>query len=304
MQWDELAQHALDGLVLGLAVALAAGGLIVVRSVARVTTVAQADTGVAASGLVLLLSVVGVRRLSFLPLVGADGRVPLPIALAIVLALAAVSGWLLDRLVWAPLRRSGGLIASLAASVALVVVARSGLGLALGDDHRALLGRSHLVWKAGSFQVSPVVVVGIVAALAALALLAHVVGRGPSAARIRAVADDPLLAAATGIDPSRMARRAWMLASVLAAAGGVLLALHRGLDSRLADEMFVPVLVVGLIGRPGSLARAVGASLALGVVIEFLATDGVGLDLTREVAGGVALAALLTVATRRDGIVR
>jgi branched-subunit amino acid ABC-type transport system permease component len=85
---------------------------------------------------------------------------------------------------------------------------------------------------------------------------------------MRAVSDNPALAAARGIDRERIVRWMWVIAGVLTAAAGVLAGLDRAIDPLLGWNYVVTVFAAAILGGLGNPFGAVLGALTLGVVEE------------------------------------
>jgi branched-chain amino acid transport system permease protein len=85
---------------------------------------------------------------------------------------------------------------------------------------------------------------------------------------LRAVADNPSLAAVRGIDRDRVVRASWMIAGALTAIAGVLIGLDRAIDPLIGWNYLIPVFAAAILGGLGSPAGAVVGALAIGVVEE------------------------------------
>ena len=85
---------------------------------------------------------------------------------------------------------------------------------------------------------------------------------------MRAVSDNPALAAVRGIDRERIARWMWVIAGVLTAIAGVLAGLDRAIDPLLGWNYVVTVFAAAILGGLGNPFGAVLGALTLGVVEE------------------------------------
>jgi branched-subunit amino acid ABC-type transport system permease component len=104
----------------------------------------------------------------------------------------------------------------------------------------------------------------IAAMLAVYVLLRHT----PLGRAMRAVSDNPSLAAARGIDRERIVRWTWVIAGLLTAAAGVLAGMDRAIDPLLGWNYIVTVFAASILGGLGSPVGAVLGALTVGVVEE------------------------------------
>jgi branched-chain amino acid transport system permease protein len=106
----------------------------------------------------------------------------------------------------------------------------------------------------------------------------------------RAVADNPDLASATGIDSAKVIRMVWFLGGALAALGGII----RGLDEQVGFEMGANLLFLmfaGItLGGLGSAYGALAGGFLIGLVVE-LST----LSVPNELKNAPALAILVLI---------
>jgi branched-chain amino acid transport system permease protein len=197
-----------------------------------------------------------------------------PASLLITLAMAALFGWLIHGLVFRPLRNASEL-ARAVASIGLLIlfpaitVLRFGSG---GAQPPNVLPLTY-VHAAGivvpqSYLLLTLIVIVVAAALWAflrytrfgLAMIA-------SAEREKAVV---LL----GHSPSRLAAVNWVLATVISALIGVLVAPITGLDPTKLVFLIVPALAAGLLGGMSSFAITAVAGFGFGIVQALLAYYG------------------------------
>ncbi|HEX7277639.1 MAG TPA: branched-chain amino acid ABC transporter permease, partial [Acidimicrobiales bacterium] len=86
----------------------------------------------------------------------------------------------------------------------------------------------------------------------------------------RAASDDVTGVALLGLSPDLLAGVNWVAASVLAGAGGILVAPVTGLDPVTTTLLVVPALAAALVGRLLSFGATVAAGLALGMAQSLL----------------------------------
>lgn len=193
----------------------------------------------------------------------------LPLLWSAVLAAAALAATNLavDRLVFAPLRERTAitlLVASMGVSFVMENVAR----FVFGNSARSF---EIAIAKPERFWNLRINVEQIYTALTALlAMVAvYVILRHSSLGRaMRAVADNPALAAVRGIDRERIVGWTWVIAGLLTGAGGVLAGLDRAIDPLLGWNYVVTVFAAAILGGLGSPTGAVLGALTIGVVEE------------------------------------
>lgn len=104
----------------------------------------------------------------------------------------------------------------------------------------------------------------VVAMIGIYVLLGHTaLGRA-----MRAVSDNPPLAAVRGIDRERIVRATWMIAGIVTGLAGVLIGMDRAIDPLLGWNYIVTVFAAAILGGLGNPVGAGIAALTVGVVEE------------------------------------
>jgi ABC-type branched-subunit amino acid transport system permease subunit len=286
------------GLVLGMANALLAVGLVLVFMSSRILNFAHGEIG--AFAVAMLLMLVGRYHWPYWP------------ALLTALVATAALGALIERTVIQRLFGSPRLIALLATVGVAQVVAVSrlllpkpkvngeaalfggGVSFPVPFDHphltfgRVVLGPEHLM----VLVVGPLLAFGV-----AIFLRSSIYGLS-----IRAAAENAPRARLAGIPVQRISTLAWVISALLAGVAAILLAPIIGFTA--SEAVGLPLLMHGLaaatIARFESVAEAFGWGLAIGVVNQ-LALYYTGSSGLAEVIilGGVLVALLLRPVKRR-----
>jgi branched-chain amino acid transport system permease protein len=84
----------------------------------------------------------------------------------------------------------------------------------------------------------------------------------------RAVADNPALSAATGIDVDRVVSIVWIVGTALAALAGVLLGLTQQVEFQMGFKILLLAFAAVVLGGLGTIWGAMLGSLIVGVLIE------------------------------------
>jgi len=218
----------------------------------------------------------------------------LPAALIAFLAAGAV-GVVSDWIVLRPLRPAGlitATIASVALTIALENLVRLGFGNQLRDYDLPILRD----WRLGAIRVGPQQLEDLaIAAVAVTALFAflHFTRLGKA---MRAVADNPTLAAIKGIDADLVAVLVNFVAMGLAGLGGMLIGLDTSIDPLTGFRALLAVFAAAVVGGLGSIPGAVVGALTVGVAEELsllvLPPD------YRTVVGFIAILLVLTLRPR------
>ena len=172
-----------------------------------------------------------------------DHDVPLVWAAVLAIGIGVLTGALVDRLLWKPLRNRGvSLIAMMIVSIGFSLAARSLIQLFFGGSTEAY----------GDYNVQKGVDIGPITAapkdfwtigiiLIVIVGVASMLQFSRVGKAMRAVSDNPDLAASSGIDVDRVILVVWAMGGGLAATGGVLLgdptagAVRDGLPPAAAD---------------------------------------------------------------------
>lgn len=183
---------------------------------------------------------------------------------AIFLAIIAV---ILDRLVFVHLRDREGLTL-LVASMGVAFVLENICRFAFGNDARNLdIAVARPVrWNGLRVNHEQIITGGSV--LACLVVLFLVVHFTPLGRAMRAVADNPSLAAARGIERDSIIAVTWSIVGGLCALAGTLIALDRAIDPLMGWNYQINVFAAAILGGLGSLFGAVFGALVIGVIEE------------------------------------
>ena len=254
---DQSAQLLADGLILGIIIALAALGLSLVFGTTGLTNFAHGE----------LLTLGGLLTYFFSTIAGLPVFAAIPIAVALS---AFIGGYLQDRLLWKPLRKRGtGLIAMLVVSIGFAIFIRYVFLFIFGGYTRQLpqfAGQAGL--EIGLVSITPKSIISTSVGLlllvgATLWLLRSKMGKAS-----RAVADNPALAAASGIEVEAVIRSVWILGAFLAAFAGIMVTLNQGVSFLMGQDMLLLIFAAVTLGGLGTAYGALVGSLVIGVLIQ------------------------------------
>ena len=254
--FHDVAQTGLNGLSLGAVYALGAVGLTLVYGILRLVNFAHGDFLTFGAYMGYLVNV--------------TWGMPLVLGIFFAMAMTALLGVFLERVMWGPMRaRGAGVLQLLLMSIGLALVIRYVVQYAWGTEIRFLdvnvtatveflgvrLGRTALI----------VIVVGIVT-LVVIGLMLRYALLGK---RMRALSDNLELAETSGIDTSRVILWTWIFAGGLAGLAGVMAASVTDIRPELGFELLLPIFAAVVLGGIGDAFGALAAGLVLGVVIEW-----------------------------------
>lgn len=178
---------------------------------------------------------------------------------------AGLSGFLIDRFIYAPQRqRKASSAVLLVVSLGVLTVIEAMISMFFGTQFRPLVASSQI----GSFQIGPafitqtqiwVIVINIAIFAGLLALLYKTkIGK-----MIRAIADDPDVARTLGIRTDFYIGIVFFTAAALAGLVGILYGLDTGLQPTMGFYLLLKGIIASIIGGVGSIPGAVLGGLLL-----------------------------------------
>lgn len=279
---DQLLEGAVNGLKLGLLLALASLGLSLIYGTTGLSNFAHAEQ-VTLGGIVAFMFV-------------SEQNLGLNLWLGIVLTVTvcAASGYFQDLVLWKPLRRRGlGLTQMMIVTIGMSLAAQYGFQYAIGASQQKVTLQSFPDFELGPLNFIQLVAMAI--SLVAIALVGYVLIFTRIGQATRAVSDNPALASASGIDVDRIIRLVWTVSAGLAGLSGVLYALTVSNGIRWDTGMQILLLLFAAVTL-GGLGTAFGAlvgSLVIGLVVELAGPLGAPGDLKYAVALGLLIVLLV-----------
>lgn len=252
--WSKAPQLIVDGLAFGLVIALGAVGLSLVYGTTKLVNFAHGE----------LLALGGLLVYFFSVIVG------LPVLLAIlvaVLASAFIGGYVQNRVVWKPLRKRGtGLTALLVVSIGLALFLQYFFLFIFGGRTRILpgfAGQAGIV--IGPITVAPRDLISSAIAVALLVATFWWLSKTQSGKATRAVADNPALASASGINVEKVIATVWVIAAGLGGYAGIMFALSNGVSWQLGVQLLLLIFAGVILGGLGTAVGALVGALIVGV---------------------------------------
>ncbi len=248
---DFLFQSILNGILAGCIYALFAMGLTLIYGVLNFVNFAHGE-----------LIMWGAYFLYFL--MGKPFRLPLPIALIPALFLTILLGIGMDRFVFKPLRTANRLTLLIAA-LGLSFLLRNGAQLLWGAELRTYgfeIKRGLRILGISITLNQIAIILTSIFCIVFVYLLFHRSRLGKS---MRAVSDNLELARVVGIDSKHTIQFAWVIASVLAGVGGILLALDTNLQPGMGLINLVKAFAATLLGGVGNIWGALLGGIIIGL---------------------------------------
>jgi branched-subunit amino acid ABC-type transport system permease component len=202
--------------------------------------------------------------------INVDHGLPLLPSAMLAILIGAATGALLDRLLWSPLRSRGmSLVAMMIVSIGLSLAARSVFQLVFTGVFKPYA--QYNVQKGvdiGPITTSPkdIWIIGIV--LVVIVGVASLLQYARIGKAMRAVSDNPDLAASSGIDVDHVIRVVWALGAGLAALGGILFAIQQQVQFEMGFKLLLLMFAGITLGGLGTAYGALVGSIVVGLFVE------------------------------------
>lgn len=253
---DRFLQLSVDGLVFGLVIALAGVGLSMIFGTTGLTNFSHGE----------LVTLGAISTLVFNNFLG----LPFVLSAALALVVSAIFGSLQDRGLWRQLRKRGvSLIAMLVVSIGFGILLRYMYLFFLGGSTQQFASYSGQAGIAiGPVDITPKVIVGSSVAILAIAATLLWLGFSRTGKASRAIADNPALASASGINVERVINVVWTVGAVLAGLAGILYSLSVGVSWLEGFQILLLVFASVILGGLGTTVGALVGALIVGVLIQ------------------------------------
>jgi neutral amino acid transport system permease protein len=256
-KWDRFPGLLYSGLLFGLIIAMASLGLNMVFGTTGLTNFAHGEL-VTFGALVAYMCNVWLHM-------------PFVLGVVATVLLGMLFGWAQDAGLWRPLRRRGtGLIAMMIVTIGLQFFLRNMFQYftegRLLNYQEYLTPAGHDVGGLFTYTTRDIIiaVTSIVVLLVVMLGLSYTrLGRAT-----RAVADNPALASATGINVDRVITVVWIVGTGLAALSGVFLGFQLGVTFQIGQLVLLLLFASCCVGGLGSIWGALVGSLIIGVLID------------------------------------
>jgi branched-chain amino acid transport system permease protein len=265
--FEKLAQRTVDGIRLGLIIAITSVGLSLIFGTTGLTNFAHGELVTFGALMVYLFS--------------ETMGLPLTIGTVLAVAVGGLFGWVLDAGLFARLRGRGmGLVSQMIVTVGLGIFLRNAYLFQFGGDFRFLTAYNNQVaWDFGPVAVTPRDFTITMLSLLVLIAVALVLQKTRIGKATRAVSDNGDLASATGIDTARIIRLVWVAGAALAALGGVFRGLDEGINPDMGTSLLFLMFAGVTLGGLGSAYGALVGGFIVGVLVEVSTLFGVPTEL-------------------------
>jgi branched-subunit amino acid ABC-type transport system permease component len=250
-------QSFINGIFLGLLLALAALGLSLVFGTTGLTNFAHGELITFGAVIAFLFQ-------------DQWGWAFVPAALLSVL-LSGAFGYANDKFLWKPLRGRGtGLIAMMIVSIGLAIFLRNVYQYVFGADNHNFrdVPIQRKPWELGPIDISARTFWSGVICVVVLIVISIAVQRTRLGKATRAVSDNPALAASSGIDVDRVILTIWIVGAGLAGTAGILWGMNYGFDYQVGFKILLLVFAGVTLGGLGTIWGTMAGSLLVGVMVE------------------------------------
>jgi len=196
---------------------------------------------------------------------------PLAPSVAMGVLASACAGAMCDLCVYRPLRRKkASPLILLIASLGIYVTLQNLISLVCGDDTKTMqFGVVQEGVNVLGAHVTPLQMTTIGISVALVIALTAFLKATRIGLRIRAVANDPQLAACSGISSDQVILWTFLIGSTLAGVGGILASLDTDMTPTMGMNALLMGIVAVIIGGTGSLPGAVIGALLLAIIQQF-----------------------------------
>lgn len=246
-------QRLIAGLTAGSVYALIAFGFSVIYATSRVVNFAQGQ-------ILMVGAMIGA-------LLHATLGVPIVPTVLGVMAVSGLLGFLVERVITIPSRRSGFAYTWIVAAIAAAVVIENVAAIVFGRDPK----RMPPLWpgpplRMGELTIERKTVSAIVIAAVLMILLDLLMTKTFVGKALRAIAHNPEVARLMGINVAAMTIFAYVLAGVVSGVGGMLVAPITFASVAMAIPLGLKGFIAIVIGGMGSTRGALAGGLLLGVL--------------------------------------
>jgi branched-chain amino acid transport system permease protein len=260
----EALQLTIGGLVFSVLLAMAALGLSMIFGTTGLTNFAHGELVTFGA-----LMAFAVDRLPGSITVG-GANITLFVGVLVAFLVSGLFGWANNTVLWRPLRRRGsGLIAMMIVSIGLSIFLRNIYQYFAGASSRNYSQYSAVTpWDVGPVLITPKDLIVVIGGMAVLIVTTSLLQYTRLGKATRAVADNPALSAATGINVERVIGAVWIGGAALAGLAGALLGLTQGFDFQLGFKILLLIFAAVVLGGLGTIWGSIIGAFVIGIFVE------------------------------------
>ncbi|SKC81491.1 branched-chain amino acid ABC transporter permease [Krasilnikoviella flava] len=254
--WGQVWQQFGSGIRFGLLLALASIGLNLVFGTTGMSNFAHGEQ----FALGAALGFIAINQMGMSIWVGG----------LLTIAVCALTGVAQDAAIWRPLRRRGTPVMQLMiVSIGLSITLQYVIQLLIGGGSERILSANPRPLTLLGITLSTTSWISMAVALVCLIGFALFLTRTRLGRATRAVSDNPALASATGIDPDKVVRVVWILATAFAALAGLMWGISFGsFNWQLGVQLLLLMFAAVTLGGLGTAFGALVGSILIGLVVE------------------------------------
>jgi branched-chain amino acid transport system permease protein len=277
MAMDIFLQQLINGLVLGSVYALIALGYTMVYGILELINFAHGE-------IVMIGAMVSLAVINALTASGVDvpGIMIVFAGLLVAISVCAITGFLVERIAYRPLRRAprlAPLISAIGVSIVLQNLAMMIWGkkyisfpVVLPNQHHSIAGAT----------ITDVQIFIILLSVSLMAALVALIKRTSMGRAMRATAQAPEVAGLMGVDVNRIISLTFILGSALAAVAGLMVSANYGIAHYTMGFMLgLKAFTAAVLGGIGNLQGAMLGGLMLGVI------ESMGAGYIGDLSGGL-----------------
>jgi branched-chain amino acid transport system permease protein len=254
--WQRAAQLTFEGFNLGLIIALAALGLSLIYGTTGLTNFAHGE--LVTLGALLAYGFNSGIGLHLIP------------AAALAVIVAGGLGYSQDRFFWGQLRRRGtGIIAMMIISIGVALFLRYLFLIVFGGESDSFVQyNAQPGMQIGPISAAPKNLVAMGIELTVLIVVGIALLRTRTGKAARAVADNPALAASSGINVDRVIRIIWTMGGAIAGLAGIMLGLSQNLKFTMGQDLLLLIFAGVTLGGLGTAFGALVGSIIVGLFVQ------------------------------------
>ncbi|NLF06178.1 MAG: branched-chain amino acid ABC transporter permease [Actinomycetales bacterium] len=254
--FPRVAQQFTSGIIFGLLLALASVGLSLIYGTTGLSSFSHGEQ----------VTLGALAAYVFAQLM----NMPLLLAGVLAVLVGALSGYAQDAGIWKPLRKRGmGPVQLMIITIGLSMALQYSFQFFFGGGRMRITIATPTSINVGGVIIAHQSILSTAIALLALGGVAYFLQRTWTGRATRAVADNPALAAASGINVERIIRLVWVVGAGLAALGGVLIGLYFNVTSwNMGGTILLLMFAAVTLGGLGTAFGALVGSIVIGLVAE------------------------------------